>query len=155
MTANIESNERTAEAQEVGRQPDGPGRRIGKKGEVSFFLPLAPDGAKIFRDRLPKLQAEANYWETRVGTVQELRAILFDNDTRMFLTITYDGDFKPYIVDIGEHAAPWLDKIFTGVIEGFNGVYADGAGTSSANAASKRTCSGSRTRTSRYGTRRR
>jgi hypothetical protein len=46
MTANIESNERTAEAQEVGRQPDGPGRRIGKKGEVSFFLPLAPDGAK-------------------------------------------------------------------------------------------------------------
>jgi hypothetical protein len=46
------------------------------------------------------------------GPVQELRAILFDNDIRMFLTITYDGDFKPCIVDIA----------------GFNGVYADGAG---------------------------
>jgi hypothetical protein len=128
MAANLEPNERTAEAQQVGTQPDGPGRRVGVKGELSFILDLAPDGASIFRERLPQIQAEAAYWETRVGTVQELRALLIDNDTRMLLTITYDGDFQPYLVDIADHAAPWLDRIFTGVIDGFGGVDSPDAG---------------------------
>lgn len=124
---SIEANERTAEAQEVTTQPDGPGRRVGVKGELSFVLDLATDGAKVFRERLPQIQAEAAYWETRVGTVQELRALLIDDDTRMLLTITYDGDFQPYLVDIANHAAPWLDQIFTGVVDGFDGVDSPGA----------------------------
>ena len=35
-------NERTAMAQRITRQPDGPGKRIGKKGEISFIGKLAP-----------------------------------------------------------------------------------------------------------------
>jgi len=64
-------NERTALAQEVTRQPDGPGRRIGKRGELTGIGKVAPGGAKIFRERLPQFQAEAAYWENRIGTVHD------------------------------------------------------------------------------------
>src|SRR5215475_12393575 len=87
-------NERTALNQKVTRQPDGPGKRIGKRGEISGIGKVAPGGAKLFRERLPQIQAEAGYWETRVATVQDFRVTLIDNDTRILFTIVYDGDFK-------------------------------------------------------------
>jgi hypothetical protein len=123
MTAKVIENERTAvgSAQKITRQPDGPGKRIGKKGEISFLGKLAPGGAKLFRERIPQIQAEAYYWEPRVGTVQDFRATLIDNDTRMLVTIVYDGDFKPYLEDVLREAGPWLDQIF-GVFDGFKGV---------------------------------
>ena len=115
-------NERTAMSQHVTRQPDGPGKRIGKKGEISGIGKVAPGGAKLFRERLPQTQAEAGYWETRVGTVHDFRVTLIDNDTRILFTIVFDGDFKPYIADILREAGPWLDQIFLGVWDGFRGV---------------------------------
>jgi hypothetical protein len=115
-------NEHTAMNQKVTRQPDGPGKRIGKKGEISGIGKVAPGGAKLFRERLPQIQAEAGYWETRVGTVHDFRVTLIDNDTRILFTIVFDGDFKPYIADILREAGPWLDQIFLGVWDGFRGV---------------------------------
>jgi hypothetical protein len=113
-------NERTAKAQKITRQPDGPGKRIGKKGEISFIGKLVPGAAKLFRERLPQIQAEAQYWEGKVGTLHDFRAALIDNDTRMLVTIVYDGDFKPYLEDVLREAGPWLDQIFDGW-EGFRG----------------------------------
>ena len=120
MDAKVIENERTAKSQHMTRQPDGPGKRIGKKGEISFLGKLAPGGAKLFRERIPQINAEAAYWEDQVGTVVEFRATLIDNDTRMLVTIVYDGDFKPYLEDVLREAGPWLDQIFGGW-EGFNG----------------------------------
>jgi len=114
-------NERTAMSQHATRQPDGPGKRIGKKGEISAIGKVAPGGAKLFRERLPQIQAEAGYWETRIGTVHDFRVTLIDNDTRILFTIVYDGDFKPYVEDILREASPWLDQIFLGVWDGFRG----------------------------------
>ena len=113
-------NERTAMSQHATRQPDGPGKRIGKKGEISFIGKLVPGAAKLFRERLPQIQAEAPYWEGKVGTLHDFRAALIDNDTRMLVTIVYDGDFKPYLEDVLREAGPWLDQIFDGW-EGFRG----------------------------------
>ena len=121
MDAKVIENERTAKAQKITRQPDGPGKRIGKKGEISFLGKLAPGAAKVFRERLPQIQAEAPYWEGRVGTLHDFRAALIDNDTRMLVTIVYDGDFKPYLEDVLSKAGPWLDQVFGG-FEGFRGV---------------------------------
>ena len=121
MTQKVIENERTTMAQNVGRQPDGPGKRIGKKGEISGIGKVAPGGAKLFRERLAQVQAEAGYWETRVGTVHDFRVTLIDNDTRILFTIVFDGDFKPYIADIMREAGPWLDQIFLGVWDGFRG----------------------------------
>ena len=121
MDAKVIENERTAMSQHMTRQPDGPGKRIGKKGEISGIGKVAPGGAKLFRERLPQIQAEAGYWETRVGTVHDFRVTLIDNDTRILFTIVFDGDFKPYLADILREASPWLDQIFLGVWDGFRG----------------------------------
>ena len=123
MDAKVFENERTAMSQHVTRQPDGLGKRSGKKGEISGIGKVAPGGAKLFRERLPQIQAEAGYWETRVGTVQDFRVTLIDNDTRILFTIVYDGNFKIYIEDILREASPWLDKIFLGVWDGFRGTH--------------------------------
>jgi hypothetical protein len=90
MTQKVIENERTAVAQKVARQPDAPGKRIGKKGETSGIGKVAPGRAKLFRERLPQILAEAGYWEPRVGTVRDFRVTLIDNDTRMLFTIVYE-----------------------------------------------------------------
>jgi hypothetical protein len=122
MDAKVIENERKAMAQHVTRQPDGPGKRIGKKGEISGIGKVAPGGAKLFRERLPQILAEAGYWETQVGTVHDFRVTLIDNDTRILFTIVYDGDLKPYIEDIVRGAGPWLALIFLGVWDGLKEV---------------------------------
>jgi hypothetical protein len=48
----------------------------------------------MLRERLPQFQAEAPYWEERVGTVHEFHMFLLDNDTKLFFAVVYDGDFK-------------------------------------------------------------
>ena len=122
MDAKVIENERTAKSQHMTRQPDGPGKRIGKMAEISAIGKLAPGGAKLLRERLPQILAEGGYWETRVGTVHDFRVTLIDNDTRILFTIVYDGDLKPYIEDIVREAGPWLELIFLGVWDGLKEV---------------------------------
>ncbi len=124
---SIVQNERTSVAQVVTTQPDGPGKRIARRGELTMIGNVLPGGAELFRNRLPQFQAEAAYWEGRVGTVQELRLFLFDNDTRYMITVVYDGDFKPYFEDIKNQAGPWLDMIGDGVFEGYTKLNEPGA----------------------------
>jgi hypothetical protein len=121
MSNGVTQSERTAQAQTVTNQPDGPGKRIGKRGELVLFGKVCEGGAKLFRERLPQFQAEAAYWEERVGTVHDFRAFLFDNDTRILFLITYDGDFKAYVGDIITQAHEWFDAFFPGIWEGYEG----------------------------------
>lgn len=121
-TKKIIQNAATAEMIPVTKQPDGPGLRMGKKGELTMIGNLLPGGAAKFRERVAQFQAEANYYESRVGTVHDFRGLIFDNDTRFILTVVYDGDFKPYLDDISTHAGPWLDSLATDVLEGYPGM---------------------------------
>jgi len=122
MAETLERNERIIDGPAVTKQPDGPGLRVGKKGEISGIANLLPGGAKLFRERLAQNQAEAAFWEARVGTVHDFKIFLFDNDTKLLFSIVFDGDFEPYLVDIFSKAGPWLDNIFGGVIDGYKGV---------------------------------
>src|SRR5262245_20567560 len=122
MAAKIVENERTAMAQKVSSQPDGPGQRIGKRSVLSGILPLVPGGARIFRERLPQFQAEAAYWEKRVGTPHQFHMLLLDNDTKIFFSVVFDGDFKPYIDDLANKASPWFDSLYLGTVEGYKGM---------------------------------
>jgi len=65
--SEINENEWTLLAQNVTNQPDGPGKRIGKRGEIILFGKVVPGGAKLFRERVGQFQAEAAYWENRVA----------------------------------------------------------------------------------------
>ena len=109
MAERVVQNERTTTAQHVARQPDGPGLRIGKRGELTGIGKVAANGARLFRERLPQVLAEAPYWENRIGTVHDFRIFLFDNDTRILFSIVYDGDFKAYVADLIREVSPWLD----------------------------------------------
>lgn len=119
--ADATQQEKLAMAQKVEKQPDGPGLRIGKKGEISGIAKVLPGGAEVFRSRLAQNQGEAAYWEQRIGTVHDFKIFLFDNDTRLLFSIVYDGGFGPYLVDIFREATPWLDHLFLGVIDGYKG----------------------------------
>lgn len=102
-------------------QPDGPGRRLAQKAELTIINKFMPDGVRLFKERLAQLQDEAFVYEPKVGTVDNFRAIMIDDESRLLVTIVYDGDFKPYVVDIINNAGPWLDHIFLGVVEGYPG----------------------------------
>ncbi|MBM4073639.1 MAG: hypothetical protein FJ271_32670 [Planctomycetes bacterium] len=111
--------EKAALAQNVTNQPDGPGKRIGKRGEVHVIGNVLPGGGKLFRERIAQFQAEAGYWETHVGTVHDFRVLMFDNDTRILISAIYDGDFLPYLADVINQAGPWFDMLMPGVWEGY------------------------------------
>lgn len=117
--STLSREQRIAMAQTVTRQPDGPGLRIGKRGEILAIVKVQPGGAELFRQRIGKFQEEAGYWEDRVGTVHDFRIALIDNDTRLLFAITYDGDFKAYVHDIISQAHDWFDALMPGVWEGF------------------------------------
>jgi hypothetical protein len=107
--------------QTVTREPDGPGKRVGQVGEVTVIAPVKPGGAEKFRQNLETYQAHAGYYETSVGTVHNFRVAFFDNDTRALIDVAYDGDFKPYVVDVFSKAGPWMDEMFLDVLEGYPG----------------------------------
>lgn len=115
-------NERTKHIVDVRQQPDGPGLRYGKRGEATAVAKLLPGGAKLLRERIGQFQAESRYWEERVGTVHELRIILINNDTQALITVTYDGDFVPYLADIIREAGPWFDALISGAWDGYTSI---------------------------------
>lgn len=108
-------------AQTVTNQPDGPGKRIGKRGEVHVIGNVLPGGAELFRQRIAEFQAQAGYWETHVATVHDFRVLMFDNGTRILISAIYDGDFVPYLADVINQAGPWFDFLMPGVWEGYTG----------------------------------
>ena len=60
MAATVIQNERTAIAQKVTRQPDGPGRRVGKRGELTGIGKVTRDGARIFSGRKSRAPTPTN-----------------------------------------------------------------------------------------------
>ena len=57
----------------------------------------------------------------RMGTVHDLRYLVFDNDTRLLFASTFDGDWDQYLDDFGAYIPNEIDMIF-GEAEGFPGI---------------------------------
>jgi hypothetical protein len=57
----------------------------------------------------------------RLGTVHDLRFVIFDNDTRLLFASTFDGDWDAYINDFAAYIPDQIDLIF-GEAEGFPGI---------------------------------
>jgi len=120
MLNEFTPNERTRELVEVRNQPDGPGLRYGVRGEATAVAKLLPGGAKLLRQRMGQFQAESRYYEGRIGTVHELRITLINDDSQALVSVTYDGDFVPYLADIIREAGPWFDALMKGAWEGYD-----------------------------------
>ena len=81
------------------------GRKNGVVNELSVFLKVKPGHEKQARavftadDANADRPAEATKLLNSVGTVHEARIVLFDNDTRLLIATSFDGDWDVYIDD--------------------------------------------------------
>jgi hypothetical protein len=81
------------------------GRKSGVVNELSVFLKVKPGHEKHIRevfaadDDDPDRPAKATKLLNSVGTVHEARTVLFDDDTRLLIATSFDGDWDVYIDD--------------------------------------------------------
>jgi hypothetical protein len=57
----------------------------------------------------------------RIGTIHDLRFVIFDNDTKLLFASTFDGDWDAYINDFATIIPDEIDFQF-GEVEGYPGV---------------------------------
>src|SRR6266852_4765483 len=75
------------------------GLTSGQAHEFAIILPLKPGGGQRMRDRLKDSVTAGTQSLDKMGTLHDLRFVLFDNDTRVLFASTYDGGFEQYIKD--------------------------------------------------------
>ena len=62
----------------------------------------------------------------KVGTLHDMRFVFFDNDTRLLLATSFDGDWDTYIDDFIAYIPDYLD-LMDSAWEGWPGIRAPGA----------------------------
>src|SRR5882672_7246469 len=81
------------------------GRRTGVATELSVLLKVKPGRERRIRDELttaiadPVEHTEGQRILEDIGTVHEVRYVLFDDDTQFLLATSFDGDWDVYIDD--------------------------------------------------------
>ena len=99
-----------------------PGLKSGRSNEMTLIMPLKPGGAERLRKKLGPGKFPGSWALDRVGTVHDLRYLVFDNDTRLIFASTFDGDWDAYINDFASTIPDQIDLIF-GESEGFPGIH--------------------------------
>lgn len=97
------------------------GVRQGKVSEFTLMLKLKPGGADRLRTLLAVLGGNFQGADA-VGTVHDMRFVIFDNDTRLLFATAYDGEWDPYIVDFSTKIPDPLDVLFCDC-EGYPGMH--------------------------------
>ena len=70
---------------------------------------------------IPTLQIKIKSVVDRVGTVHDLRFVIFDNDTRLLFASTFDGDWDAYINDFAALIPDLIDLAF-GEVDDYPGI---------------------------------
>ena len=106
----------------VGQGNVRPGLKAGRSNEFTLILPLKPGGAERLRKKMGDTYKARDQSETdRIGTIHDMRFVIFDNDTRLFFASTFDGDWDAYINDFATIVPDVIDFQF-GECEGYPGV---------------------------------
>jgi len=101
-----------------------PGLKAGRSNEFTLIMKLKPGGAERLRQKLgsdSQLGGQNQSLMDRMGTVHDLRYLVFDNYTRLLFASTFDGDWDAYLDDFGAYIPNEIDMIF-GEAEGFPGI---------------------------------
>jgi len=107
------------------------GIRQGKVSEFTLMFKLKPGGADRLRTLLGVLGGNFQGADA-VGTVHNMRFVIFDNDTRLLFATAYDGDWDPYIADFSTKIPDPLDVLFCDC-EGYPGMHSPKIGEYLAN----------------------
>ena len=73
-----------------------PGLKAGRSNEFTLIMNLKPGGAERLRNKLASTSKFGNQnqaYADRMGTLHDLRFVIFDNDTRLFFATTFDDDW--------------------------------------------------------------
>jgi hypothetical protein len=102
-----------------------PGLKAGRSNEFTLIMKLKPGGADRLRKKLgsdSKFTNQTQVFADRVGTLHDMRFIIFDNDTRLLFASTFDDDWDAYINDFATLIPDQIDLIF-GEAEGYPGIH--------------------------------
>jgi hypothetical protein len=95
---------------------DRPGTKAGQSNEFTIICALKPGGAERMRKLLGGgFTGERQKNTDRIGTVHDLRFVIFDNDTRVIFASTFDGSWESYIDDFATIIPDEIDLLFTNV----------------------------------------
>ena len=97
-----------------------PGLKSGRSNEFTIIMTLKPGGAERLRKKLSTPRSGDDRRLT-IGTLHEMRFVIFDNDTRLLFASTFDGDWDAYIDDFGSMVPDLIDNIFEEA-EGYPGI---------------------------------
>src|SRR5215510_9999222 len=101
-----------------------PGLKAGRSNEFTLITQLKPGGAERLRKKLASLSdtpGQNQKLMDRVGTVHDMRFLIFDNDTRLLFATTFDGGWDAYINDFAAYIPEEIDLVF-GEVEGYPGI---------------------------------
>ncbi len=90
-----------------------PGLTAGQANEFTLICKLRPGGAERMRDLLADgFVGERQKNTDHIGTVHDLRFVIFDNDTRVIFASTFDGTWDSYITDFATIIPDEIDLLF-------------------------------------------
>jgi hypothetical protein len=103
-----------------------PGLKAGQANEFTLISKLKPGGAQRMRELLADgFVGDRQQNTDRVGTVHDLRFVIFEDDTRVIFASTFDGGWDPYITDFGTIIPEEIDLLFHECV-GYPGIHSPG-----------------------------
>lgn len=99
------------------------GRQQGKVSELTAMADLKPGGAQHLR-RILSLIGGNMSGARKVGTVHDMRFVIFDDDKKILFCTAYDGDWDTYIEDFATKIPDLMDLLFANV-EGWPGIHSN------------------------------
>ncbi len=97
------------------------GRQQGKVSELTAMADLKPGGADHLRRILGLIGGNMS-GARKVGTVHDMRFVIFDDDKKILFCTAYDGDWDTYIDDFATKIPDLMDLLFANV-EGWPGIH--------------------------------
>ena len=97
-----------------------PGLKAGRSNEFTLIMKLKPGGAERLRKKLAvssKFGSQNQSFADRIGTLHDLRFVIFDNDTRLLFATTFDDDWDAYINDFAALVPDLIDDVFGEVVD--------------------------------------
>ncbi|WP_405745501.1 hypothetical protein OG422_24175 [Streptomyces sp. NBC_01525] len=102
--------------------PSRPGLKEGKTSEFTLFFNVKPGHAQQIRDYLQGVDHDKRRALTdRIGTLHDLRWVLFDDDTRLLFASNFDGNWDAYIDDFAALIPDTFDAVLQHT-EGYPGI---------------------------------
>src|SRR6187397_1095193 len=99
-----------------------PGLKAGRSNEFTLIFKLKPGGAERMRKKMSDaIRSQDQRPADRIGTLHDMRFVIFDNDTRLLFASTFDDDWDAYINDFATLIPDLIDLVFE-VVEDYPGI---------------------------------